>query len=86
MKDKRQFKLNMPTDLLDAVRGIAQRESRSVGAQVNVMLRNQIEAEEAAGVEFGDQSPAAGINKAALERGPSINHDERTVEDEYANG
>ncbi|MFG6566670.1 hypothetical protein [Sulfitobacter sp. 1A13679] len=43
----RQFKLNMPLDLMDSLKEIAVRESRSVTAQINLMLRKQVEADQA---------------------------------------
>lgn len=43
--DTRHFKLNLPADLLATLKQIAARESRSVTAQVNLMLRKQAEAE-----------------------------------------
>lgn len=42
------FKLNVPTDLMAKLKEIATRESRSVSAQMNLMLRRQVEAEETA--------------------------------------
>lgn len=42
------FKLNVPINLMDAIKTIAVRESRSVSAQMNLMLRKQVEADEAA--------------------------------------
>lgn len=41
------FKLNVPVDLMGKLKGVADRESRSVTAQINLMLRKQIEADEA---------------------------------------
>ena len=41
------FKLNVPDELLENLREIAARESRSVTAQINLMLRRQVEAETA---------------------------------------
>lgn len=46
--DKTQFKIAMPTDLMEKLKEIAVRESRSVSAQMNLMLRKQVEADEAA--------------------------------------
>lgn len=46
--DNHSFKLNVPLDLMDMLKQIARRESRSVTAQMNLMLRKQAEAEEAA--------------------------------------
>lgn len=45
--DTKHFKLNAPADLMDKLKEIANHESRSVTAQVNLMLRRQIEAYEA---------------------------------------
>lgn len=45
--EKKHFKLNMPADLMDRLKEIAVRESRSVTSQVNLMLRKQVEADEA---------------------------------------
>lgn len=44
----RQFKLNVPTALFDALKEIAVRESRSVSAQVTLMLREKVEADQSA--------------------------------------
>lgn len=41
------FKLNVHADLMDKLKTVAARESRSVSAQMNLMLRKQIEADEA---------------------------------------
>lgn len=41
------FKLNVHKDLMMKLKEIALRESRSVSAQMNLMLRRQVEAEEA---------------------------------------
>ncbi len=46
--DTRHFKLNVPTDLMERLREIALRESRSVTAQINLMLRAQVALDEAA--------------------------------------
>lgn len=46
--ETKHFKLNVPTDLMEKVKDIALREARSVTAQINVMLRRQVETEEAA--------------------------------------
>ena len=42
------FKLNVHTDLMVKLKEIALRESRSVSAQMNRMLRAQVEADAAA--------------------------------------
>lgn len=42
------FKLNVPQDLMTTLKHIAARECRSLSAQMNLMLRKQVEAEEAA--------------------------------------
>ncbi|WP_172327841.1 Arc family DNA-binding protein [Mangrovicoccus sp. HB161399] len=44
--DTKHFKLNLPTDLLDQLREIAGHECRSVTAQIVLMLRKQIEADQ----------------------------------------
>ncbi|MFN3312562.1 MAG: hypothetical protein ACK46Q_03745 [Hyphomonas sp.] len=44
----KHFKLNVPADLLDTLKQIAMRESRSVTAQINLMLMKQAQAEGAA--------------------------------------
>lgn len=46
--DTKHFKLNVPSDLMAKLKSIAAREARSVTAQMNLMLRKQVEAEEAA--------------------------------------
>lgn len=61
------FKLNVPADLMEMLKDIARRESRSISAQMNLMLRKQVGA--AAGNGFGDMNPAAGNENAAFERG-----------------
>lgn len=43
----KSFKINVPADLMDALKAIAARENRSVSAQMNRMLRNQVAADEA---------------------------------------
>lgn len=45
--DTKHFKLNVPADLMEKLKEIAQRESRSVTSQMNLMLRKQVEAEDA---------------------------------------
>lgn len=45
--ETKHFKLNVPADLMMKLKEIALRESRSVTAQVNLMLRRQVEADEA---------------------------------------
>lgn len=45
--DTKHFKLNVPSDLMERLKQIASRESRSVTAQINLMLRKQVEAEDA---------------------------------------
>ncbi|WP_158275163.1 hypothetical protein [Thioclava sp. NG1] len=42
------FKLNVHKDVMVKLKEIAVRESRSVSAQMNLMLRKQVEADEAA--------------------------------------
>lgn len=42
------FKLNVPADLMVKLKEVAAGESRSVTAQVNLMLRKQVEAYDAA--------------------------------------
>lgn len=44
--DTKHFKLNMPSDLMIALKEIAVRESRSMTAQINLMLRKQVEADQ----------------------------------------
>lgn len=39
------FKLNVPMDLMQKLKEIAERESRSVTSQMNLMLRKQVENE-----------------------------------------
>lgn len=46
--ETKHFKLNAPADLMEKLKKIAAGESRSVTAQVNLMLRKQVEAYEAA--------------------------------------
>jgi hypothetical protein len=48
MEHKSQFKLNVPEPLMERLKEIARRESRSVTAQMNLMLRRQVEAEDLA--------------------------------------
>ena len=45
--DTKHFKLNVPSDLMAKLKDIAAREARSVTSQMNLMLRRQVEAEEA---------------------------------------
>lgn len=45
--ETKHFKLNVPSDLMVKLTGIAAREARSVTAQINLMLRRQVQAEEA---------------------------------------
>ena len=45
--DRKHFKLNVPSELMEKLKSVALRESRSVTAQINLMLRKQVEAEEA---------------------------------------
>ncbi|BBU58500.1 hypothetical protein KU6B_47650 [Mameliella alba] len=45
--EKKHFKLNVPADLMEKLKEIAEREARSVTSQINLMLRRQVEAEEA---------------------------------------
>ena len=47
MVEKEQFKMNVPADLKGKLREIARRECRSLSAQIILMLRRQIEAQEA---------------------------------------
>lgn len=44
----KSFKLNVPEDLLEKLKDIAARENRSVTAQINRMLSQQVEAHDAA--------------------------------------
>lgn len=46
--ETKHFKLNVPADLMEKVKEIALREARSVTAQMNLMLRRQVDSEEAA--------------------------------------
>ncbi|MBR9841440.1 MAG: hypothetical protein GYB50_26840 [Rhodobacteraceae bacterium] len=43
----KHFKLNVPSDLMVKLKEISERECRSVTSQINLMLRKQVEAEEA---------------------------------------
>lgn len=43
----KHFKLNVPADLMEKLKEVAVRESRSVTSQINLMLRKQVEAEHA---------------------------------------
>lgn len=45
--ETKQYKMNCPADLMARLKEIAQRESRSVSAQVIRMLRQQVEADDA---------------------------------------
>lgn len=46
-KEVHQYKFNVPIDLMEKLREISARESRSVSAQMNLMLRKQVETYEA---------------------------------------
>lgn len=43
--ETKHFKLNAPVDLMEKLKEIAERESRSVTAQMNLMLRKQVESD-----------------------------------------
>lgn len=45
--ETKPFKLNVPAELMEKLKEIAKRESRSVSAQMNLMLRKQVEAKTA---------------------------------------
>ena len=62
-----RFVVRLPTGMRAALRGSAAANERTMNAEVIFHLRKALGM--AAGVEFGDQSPAAGNDEAALQGG-----------------
>ncbi|MEN6631787.1 MAG: Arc family DNA-binding protein [Candidatus Polarisedimenticolia bacterium] len=56
------FRLRLPDDVKEWVRRNAERNMRSMTAEINFALRERMEA--ATGAKFGDQTPAAALNPA----------------------
>lgn len=65
-----QFVVRFPEGMRDAIRRKAAESERSMNAEIIFHLRKALG--ETAGGEFGDQSPAAGNDNAALPGGASI--------------
>jgi hypothetical protein len=60
-ENQRQFKMNVPDDIMGWVENEAGKNCRSKSAQIIFALRSVM----AAGGEFGDKAPAAGSEAAA---------------------
>lgn len=54
------FRLRIPDDVREWVRGSAEKNLRSMTAEIVFALRERMEA--ATGAKFGDQTPAAALN------------------------
>lgn len=72
-----QFGLRLPDGWRDAIKARAARNRRSMNSEILAALESVVR--EAAGDTGGASTPAAGSENAALERGASINPDERTI-------
>lgn len=74
------YGLRMPKGMREKVKRLAADNGRSMNAEIVFHLRKALGT--AAGAEFGDATPAAGNNDAALAGGASINHGIGGAQDE----
>lgn len=73
-KGSDQIALRLPPGLRDAVKAAAKANGRSMNSEVIQILDRALRsAATATGAKFGDQTPAAALNTAALQSGDIIN-------------